>query len=407
MKTLIFLGMPKKFILRATLKLANAIILVKEGKLEAIKEASKYTEQGVTIVDYQTIDEELYKRLIPVIDSANTYVYINEKTLIEAYKIINHFHLPQLANMAADLVKMLSDKSEFRKRFVNNEAKPTRSLIIDHKQDLFQAVKQGTRLIVKPTSGDASTNVMIAGSLQEAELVWAQISLARRRDKTISFLAEEYFEGEQYSVDVYWSNSKGFQYTPFCRQVIGYDLGFHDFRTCYSRTGADIDNSRYADITAKLTDIFESNNIKLAIMHVEFRINTKGELFIIEINPRIGGLRNLIYSISYGFSHIDNVVRSIMGMGDLHINADLIRSSAVLHFWANEVGKFNSIQFHRIEDPKVSIHLERIEAKVGTVVGPPDQGYRKAGYTVLSLDKNEDVDEAFAEVFVKTKVIIE
>jgi hypothetical protein len=406
MKTLIFLGIPKKFELRAAKKYAKVIILQRQDSVIEIDSSRQELLLGVEAINYQDIDNELFTKLSGLIDPLNTYVSINERTIIEAHKIITHFKLPQSLGITPKIVDMLSDKSKFRNSFVNDAAHSSRSLIINEKQDLLQAVKQVGRLIVKPVKGEASTDVMIVGSEQEAELVWGHISLAKRRDKNVSFLAEEYFEGDQYSVDVYWSNAQGYRYTPLCKQIIGYDMGYQDFRTCYSSTVADMDETKYAEITAKLSGIFESNNMKLAIMHVEFRINTQGELFVVEINPRIGGLRNLIYHISYDFSHIDNVIKSIVGIDDLVIKSDLIRNSAVLHFWANEVGAFNSIKFHKVEDSKVDVHLERIEAKTGVVVGPPAQGYRKVGYTVISIDKSEDTDKVFAEVFTKTRVTL-
>ncbi len=407
MKTLIFLGIPKKFELRAAKKYAKVIILQRQDSIKEIDSARQELLIGVEVINYQDVDNNLFTKLSGLIDPVNTYVSINERTIVEAHKIITHFKLPQSLDITPKIVGMLSDKSKFRNSFVNDAVHSSHSILINEKQDLLQAVKQGRRLIVKPIKGEASTDVMIVADAKDAESVWEKVSLAEQRNKNNSFLAEEYFEGDQYSVDVYWSKLQGYRYTPFCKQVIGYDMGYQDFRTCYSKTVADMDETMYAEITAKLSGIFESNNMRLAIMHVEFRINTQGELFVVEINPRIGGLRNIIYNISYELPHVENVIKSTIGLDDLVIKSDLIRNSVVLHFWANKVGKFRSIEFHKIEDPKVIVHLERIEIKAGGVVGPPDKGYKKAGYTIISTDRGYEMDKAITEVFTKTKVITE
>ncbi len=134
--------------------------------------------------------------------------------------------------------------------------------------------------------------------IQEAYDTWI------KRQKPF-FLAEEFMDGEMYSIDVYLDSNGDGICTPIVKVITGKKVGYDDFFGYVRKTPVlDISDEDLAAQTAIRS--CQALNLKSITAHVELMRLRNGEWKIIELGPRIGGYRHDLYKQSFGINHIVN-----------------------------------------------------------------------------------------------------
>ena len=145
--------------------------------------------------------------------------------------------------------------------------------------------------ILKPATGFLSLGVYTIDNNQAWEVALSQISTLRHKLQSQfptevvnfeTFLLEEYAEGEEYAIDVYY-NSSGH---PVILNILKHEFASEtDVRDRLYMTSKDIIEANLQKFQDFLNDIGGLTSLVNLPLHVEVRVNEIGEIFPIEFNP--------------------------------------------------------------------------------------------------------------------------
>lgn len=226
--------------------------------------------------------------------------------------------VPYLRTPTSESLKWATDKYEMRKRFKLYDPKITpkftkvKDITVAERKRII--TKIGFPMIIKPASMSGSLFVTICyheDDLQKAlATCFRKLKSAYEKDRRLEdpkVIAEEYMEGDIYSIDSY-INSRGTVYhLPLVRVKTGKDIGHHDFYGYLQMTptilkGDSIKKAQYVAETAVHALGLRSTTAHTELMKID------NEWKVIEVGPRIGGARDVLYKMSCGIEHYLNDV---------------------------------------------------------------------------------------------------
>ena len=227
-------------------------------------------------------------------------------------------HVPYLRTPTTESLEWATDKLKMRRRFRLYDKKITPKFVgvKGNTKTERKRIAQKIRfpLIVKPANLAESMFVSICYHEEELEKtlgnVFRKVRKAYRdnkRDTEPTIIAEEYMEGDMYSIDVY-VNSRGTVYfCPLVKVVTGRSIGHDDFfnymhitPTAFKRST--VERAEYVAETA-----VHALGLRNTTAHVEL-MKIDDEWKVIEVGPRIGGFRHTLYQLSCGINHAVNDV---------------------------------------------------------------------------------------------------
>jgi biotin carboxylase len=116
---------------------------------------------------------------------------------------------------------------------------------------------------------------------------------------TKELLIEEYIEGEQFSIETISCNG--------VHQIVAINREFiHDLPNIMEVSHtipAQIDRQIEANLELLVPKILDSFHIKYGAAHIETRIKQNGEIYVIEIASRTGGMRSEMINLSFGINY--------------------------------------------------------------------------------------------------------
>jgi len=266
--------------------ISNFLLLtIKENNLEII--ATKEAKELIIDDSMNWISEK--DAITKIKNNPNPLIYTNsENALAWIFNNLKETDLPEQ-------ISFFKDKFKFRE--LTKDLYPD-FLFKKIKMEQIQSLNMDTLklpFVIKPSLGFFSIGVHIVHN--KADWYIAQKELNYDNLKSIypkevmdasTFIIEEYIEGEEYAVDAYF-NREG--------EAVVLNILHHKFSSSkdvsdrvYS-TSQSIIRKYKESIEAFLKPIGKKANLKNFPLHVEVRINNKGVIQPIEINPlRFGGL---------------------------------------------------------------------------------------------------------------------
>ncbi len=227
-------------------------------------------------------------------------------------------HVPYLRTPTTESLKWSSDKYEMRKRFrlYNKKITPKFTLVKKNSADERDRVikKIGFPMIIKPTNLAASRFVSICYHAEELEQTlrrtFRDIKKAYEQDDRLEdpkVIAEEYMEGDMYSIDSY-VNSRGKVYhCPLVKVTTGKKIGHDDFYNYLQMTPSGLKSETVARAEATAEAGIHALGLRSTIAHTEL-MKIDNEWKVIEIGARMGGFRHLLHSLSCDINHTLNDV---------------------------------------------------------------------------------------------------
>ncbi len=223
-----------------------------------------------------------------ILNTPNPLVYTNsENALTWVFNNLKETTLP-------DQIRLFKDKFKFRELtkelfpdflFKKVNLDETQTLVVDELKLPF---------VIKPSLGFFSIGVHIVHT--KSDWVAAQKELNFENLKSIypkdvmdssTFIIEEYIEGEEYAIDAYFNNEGEAVILNILNHKFSSGLDVSD--RVYS-TSQNIIRTLKEPIEAFLKPIGEKADLKNFPLHLEVRIDEKGNIKPIEINPlRFGG----------------------------------------------------------------------------------------------------------------------
>ncbi|WP_339244655.1 ATP-grasp domain-containing protein [Paenibacillus sp. FSL R10-2796] len=199
--------------------------------------------------------------------------------------------------------RVTTDKFEMRKALsYNNLPCPKYKLVKDINDMNFTDLE--FPLIIKPVDRSGSRGV----SLVEK---WDELNEAINNAKNVSFgdevLVEEYIDGREFSIEFITQSGKHF----FLQMTEKFTTGAPNFIEKGHLSPARISEDLMKKIIAIIEKSLDVLNIENGASHSEVKINSNGDIKIIEIAARMGGDfigSNMVY-ISTGFDFLKNTIK--------------------------------------------------------------------------------------------------
>lgn len=227
-------------------------------------------------------------------------------------------HVPYLRTPTPESLKWATDKYQMRKRLKLFDSKitPEFTLVKDatkkERQRIIEKVK--FPMVVKPVSLEESKLVTICYHEEELEKALKNIfrklrseykKLNRLQNPTV--MAEGFMDGEMYSIDSYVDSRGQVWHCPLVRVKTGREIGHDDFFNYQQMTPSVLKTATVERAQAVAETAIHALGLRSVTAHIEL-MKLDDEWKVIEVGPRIGGFRPLLYELSCGIDHSLNDV---------------------------------------------------------------------------------------------------
>lgn len=270
---------------------------------------SEYHDEMIE-VDFSR-PEKISEALQPYQDRLLAITCTSDDNVARFAKIIPN--VPYLRTPTTESLTWATDKYEMRKRFKaykpNITPRFTRVSINTKKERKRVVDKVGFPMIVKPTNLGASLFVQICyheDELQKALSVgFRKLRKAYEKDKRMEepkIIAEQFMEGDMYSIDSYVDSRGQVYHCPLVRVKTGRDIGHQDFFGYLQITPSNLKKETIEAARAVTEAAIHALGLRSTTAHTELiKIDTDWK--VIEVGPRLGGARDVIYDLSCDIDH--------------------------------------------------------------------------------------------------------
>lgn len=157
-----------------------------------------------------------------------------------------------------------------------------------------------------------------------------------------TILVEEIIDGDQYSVEAFVDDIGNVSFCPFIKYITSAQKGFDDFFSYEQTTPANISISSAQKAKAVCVKGLNALGLRNSIAHIEL-IRKEGEWKIVEIGPRMGGFRSMMYRNSFGINLDIQDINIHLGK-PIHIPRAKKGHTSVIKFFAKKEGIISSIK---------------------------------------------------------------
>jgi len=258
----------------------------------------------------------LQKTLTPYMDEILVVTTRSESKIPILSRVLPH--VPYVNAPTTKSLFWASDKIASRvrlARFDENITPPFKVVEKLTKQTLKEVEDEvGYPLIVKPSGLAASRLVSICYHREELEDVLKKVfkkieSVYKENDGrgTPKVLVEKFMEGEMYSIDGYVNGDGKIFFCPIVHIKTGKAIGFDDFFGYRQMTPTLLNDANQAAARIVAEEAIRALALRSTTAHVEL-MKTEQGWKVVEVGPRVGGFRHMMYEMSYGINHTGNDV---------------------------------------------------------------------------------------------------
>lgn len=261
-------------------------------------------------IDY-TKDQHILEALLPYQAELAAISCRSEANIARFAKIIPF--VPYLRTPTSESLTWATDKYEMRRRFrlYNPKITPKFTRVRDttkRERDRIVA-RVGLPLVIKPTNLAASLFVTVCYHEEDLEKAiktcFTKLEKAYANDKRMEapkVIAEQYMEGDMYSIDSY-VNSRGVVYhLPLVRVKTGKDIGRQDFYGYIQMTPTILKSETVLNAELATETAIHALGLRSTTTHTEL-MKIDNEWKVIEVGPRMGGARDVLYQLSCNIDH--------------------------------------------------------------------------------------------------------
>lgn len=283
-------------------------------------------------------------------------------------------HVPYLRTPSTDSLRWASDKYEMRKRFKLYDPKHTprftlvKNATVAEQKRVIEKVK--FPMVIKPTNLATSVLVTVCYHKEELDVTLkkafrkiSHLYEKNNRIETPRIIAEEYMEGDMYSIDSY-VNSRGQVYhCPVVKVTTGKNVGHDDFYNYIRITPTGLKPESVLKAQERAEIGIHALGLRSVTTHTEL-LRVDGEWKIIEIGPRVGGFREILHKLSCDIDHYLNDVLIRIPKKPI-IPKKCQGFSAVLRFYPDKEGTITKISGIKKVQTVDSFHEIDINLRVG------------------------------------------
>ncbi len=338
----------------------------------SISKVAAHEECDIHLVCDFSKPHKIAEALLPYQDELMAITCRSEQNISRFAQVIPH--VPYLRTPTTDSLRWATDKYEMRKRLKLFDAKNTPA---------FTWIKENTKversrviekvkfpMIVKPANLAGSLFVTICYHEEELEktlgVLFRKLRKAYEKDKRMEvpkIIAEEYMEGDLYSVDSYVNTRGEVYHCPLVRQKTARDIGHDDFYNYLQITPTALKSSTIEKAQAVAETAIHALGLRSVTAHVEL-MKVDDEWKIIEVGPRSGGARDTLHKLSCDIEHTVNDIAIRMPRKPV-IPKKCKGFAAYLKYFADKEGTILETKGIKKIESLESFHRISVNKKVG------------------------------------------
>lgn len=345
------------------------IMLLREQKLK--KQPVKADVDIVAHCDFSS-PKSIAEALLPYQDELLALTCRADASIARFAAVIPH--VPYLRTPSTESLAWSTDKYEMRKRLKLFDPKhtPRFTLIKNNTKQERQKVIDKVKfpLVIKPTNLAASTLVSICYHEEELEktlrVAFRKLKVLyekNNRTEVPRLMAEEYMEGDMYSLDAYVNTRGELYFCPLVKVITGKNKGHDDFYNYLRITPVKLKKTSIETAQDRVTKAVHALGLHNVTVHVEL-IRTDDEWRIIEVNPRIGGFRHILHNLSCDIDHSLNDILIRLPKKPI-IPKKCKGFAAAMRYYPDQEGKVLQINGLKKIKELPSFHSIRMRSKVG------------------------------------------
>lgn len=137
-------------------------------------------------------------------------------------------------------------------------------------------------------------------------------SVASYNAKEIEIFFESFEVGPQFSVNMYVDKNSNITFCPILRVIPAGQIGIDDYYSVFQYTTDELSKEHVQLLEDNIRTIVDTFCIKNSSAHFDFVLTDSGFKFF-EAGIRIGGLRQEVFEVGYGFNHFINDIDNRLG----------------------------------------------------------------------------------------------
>lgn len=227
-------------------------------------------------------------------------------------------HVPYLRTPTTESIAWATDKYDMRRRLKLFDPKntPRFTRVLENSKAERKRIREMIKfpMIIKPANLAASLFVSICYHEEELEstlrTAFRKIRKAYENDRRTEepkIIAEEYMDGDMYSVDSYVNSRGDVYFCPLVKVVTGKKIGRDDFFNYLQMTPTALKRTTIDRAEEVATTAIRALGLRSTTVHIEL-MKIDDEWKVIELGPRVGGFRDLLHRLSCDINHTMNDV---------------------------------------------------------------------------------------------------
>jgi hypothetical protein len=378
------------------------VMLLWDSRLKDVKNKAANPAIDIMLSCDFSKPEKIAEALLPYQQNLLAITCRSEQSMARFAEVIPH--VPYLRTPTTESLRWASDKYEMRKKMRVYDASitPKFTLVSENSKKERQRVieKIGFPMIIKPTNLAASLFVSICYHEEDLEktlrTTFSKLQKAYANDNRLEdpkLIAEEYMDGDMYSIDSYVGARGGVVHCPLVKVITGKKIGHDDFYNYLQITPPLLKKETVAKAQLVAEKAIHALGLRSTITHTEV-MKLDDEWKVIEIGARMGGFRHELHSLSCGINHTLNDIFVRMPLKTV-LPKKCTGFACAMKWFAGKEGKIAELKGIKKIEQLESFHRIEVNKKVG------DKAVfaRNGGRSVFNLFlKNADRSKLLADI---------
>ncbi len=348
------------------------LILDVKVKVDPVKQVEMNRRADIVLeVDFSK-PEKIAQALRPYQESLLAITCRSEQSMARFAAIIPH--VPYLRTPTTESLTWAADKYEMRKRMkiYAPEIVPRFTLVRENskKERARVTEKIGFPMIVKPTN--LSGSLLVSICYHEAELEKTLRTLFRKLRQAYTLdhrleepqvIAEEFMDGDMYSVDSYVSARGKVEHCPLVKVVTGKKIGHDDFFGYLQITPPVFKRETILKAEAAAEKAIHALGLRSTLTHTEL-MKVDDEWKVIEIGARMGGFREIMHKLTCDIDHgLNDVLVRIPQK--INLSKKCSSFACTMKWYANKEGRIIEMKGIKKIEQLESFYRIDVNKKVG------------------------------------------
>lgn len=390
------------------------VMLLRDTRVKSKGDKSRMADLDFYVECDFSKPDEIARALLPYQDELRAITCRSEQSMARFADVIPH--VPYIYTPTTESLRWASDKYMMRKRLriFDPSITPKFTLVEENtKKERERIVKKvGFPMIIKPTNLAASLFVSICYHEEDLEktlrLTFKKLSKAYENDNRLEepkLIAEEYMDGDMYSIDSYVGARGGVEHCPLVKVITGKKIGHDDFYGYLQITPPLLKKITVEKAEVVTKKAIHALGLRNTVIHTEL-MKIDDDWKVIEVGARMGGFRHVLHGLTTDIDHSLNDI--LIRIPQKVVVSKKSNSYACAMKWfAKQEGKITEMKGTKKIEQLESFHSIEINKKIG------DRSVfaRNGGRSVFNLFlHNKDRSKLLADIrrveqLVKIKIL--